>query len=117
MGGTLAFIRAPGETIGAHLITPSGLTSVNYTITFNPGTLTIVAPAPVILPLARLGTTNIVITWTAVSNAIYRVQYIPALGSTNWTDLVGDVTAISNSASKTDNMTPTNRFYRVRVLP
>jgi hypothetical protein len=77
----------------------------------------LVVPAPMILPLARLGTTNIVITWTAVSNAIYRVQYNAILNTTNWTDLVGDVAAAGGTASKTDSMTNTNRFYRVQVLP
>ena len=117
LGGALGFTRVPGETVGTYLITPSGLTSANYAITFNPGTLTIVAPPPVILPLARLGTTNIVIAWTSVSNGIYRVQYNPGLGTTNWADLVGDVTATGSTASKTDIMTTTNRFYRVQVLP
>ena len=41
LGGTLAFARAPGENVGSYLITPSGLTSGNYTITFNTGNLTI----------------------------------------------------------------------------
>ena len=117
LGGTLTFTRVPGETVGAYLITPSGLTNVNYAITFNTGTLTITAPAPLMLPLTRVGTTNIVITWSAVSNGTYRVQYNPVLNTTNWTDLIGDVIATGSTASKTDAMTTTNRFYRVRVLP
>jgi hypothetical protein len=117
LGGTLIFNRAPGEAIGDYLITPSGLTSANYAITFNTGTLTITAPAPLLLPLTRAGTTNIVITWSAVSNGTYRVQFNPVLNTTNWTDLAGDVIATGNTASKTDTMTTTNRFYRVRVLP
>ena len=117
LGGTLAFARATGESVGSYLITPSGLTSGNYAITFNPGTLTIVAPSPVILPLARAGITNIVITWTAVSNATYRVQYKSDLSAANWNDLLGDVTASAGTSSKTDIMTTTNRFYRVQVLP
>jgi hypothetical protein len=116
LGGTLIFTRAPGETVGTYLITPSGLTSSNYTITFNPGTLTITAPAPTLLPLARAGT-NIVITWISVSNATYRVQYEPILTLTNWTDLLGDVTATGSTASMTDVLTTTNRFYRVQVIP
>jgi hypothetical protein len=117
LGGTLTFTRVPGETVGAYLITPSGLTSVNYAITFNTGTLTITTPAPLMLPLTRVGTTNIVITWSAVSSGTYRVQYNPVLSSTNWTDLIGDVAATGGTASKTDILTTTNRFYRVRVLP
>jgi hypothetical protein len=116
LGGALQFTRSPGEAVGTYLITPGGLTSGNYAITFNSGLLTIVAPTPALLPLARLGTTNVVITWSSASNGVYRVQYNPTLGSTNWTDLVGDVTATNSTASKTDIMTTTNRFYRIRVL-
>jgi subtilisin-like proprotein convertase family protein len=45
LGGTLAFTRAPGESVGSYLITPSGLTSGNYAITFNPGALSITKAA------------------------------------------------------------------------
>jgi hypothetical protein len=38
------------------------------------------------------------------------------LNATNWTDLA-DVLASSSTASKSDILTATNRFYRVRVLP
>jgi len=116
LDGALAFSRAPGENVGSYLITPSGLTSSNYTITFNTGILTITAPAPVILPLV-VTATNVVITWSAVSNGNYRVQYRPFLNATNWTDLTGDVLSSGSTASKTDIETPTNRFYRVQVVP
>ena len=117
LGGTLAFSRAPGENVGSYLITPSGLTSANYAITFNAGTQTITAPAPLMLPLTLVGGTNVVISWGAVSNGTYRVQFKPMFNSTNWTDLLGDVTATGSTASKTDSLTTTNRFYRVQVLP
>ncbi len=41
LGGTLEFNRAPGEASNTYAITPSGLTSTNYSITFSNGTLTI----------------------------------------------------------------------------
>lgn len=41
LAGTLAFERQSGEAIGTYIITPSGLTSTNYAITFTPGILTI----------------------------------------------------------------------------
>jgi hypothetical protein len=116
LGGTLTITRVPGENLGTYSITPAGLTSSNYNISFNAGTLTIVAPAPLILSLNRTGG-NISITWSAVSNATYRVQYKVDLSETNWTDLAGDVLASSTTASKLDVFTPTNRFYRIRLLP
>jgi len=39
--GTLTFSRALGEVVGGYAITPAGLTSTNYAITFVNGTLTI----------------------------------------------------------------------------
>ena len=41
LGGTLTFSRVPGENVGSYAITPAGLTSTNYAITFASGTLTI----------------------------------------------------------------------------
>jgi hypothetical protein len=117
LGGTLAFARAPGESVGGYLITPSGLTSANYTITFNTGTLDIVAPAPVVLSLTGAGTSNIVITWNAVSSTTYRVQFKSELNVAGWSDLPGDVTASGSTGFKTDLPTTSNRFYRVQVLP
>jgi len=34
-----------------------------------------------------------------------------------WNALIGDVTSTGTSASKTDTLTTTNRFYRIQVLP
>ena len=116
LGGTLGFTRAPGESVGIYPITPGGLTSGNYAITFHAGTLTITAPSPTMLPL-KLSGSNVVISWSAVSNGTYQIQYQPALNATNWTDLPGNVTATNGIASKTDIRTSTNRFYRVQVLP
>jgi hypothetical protein len=57
------------------------------------------------------------LTWTASSNVTYRLEHAPDAGGTNWTALSGDVTTTSNTASKLDALTSTNRMYRVHVLP
>ncbi len=80
--------------------------------------LTPVTPPPVIQSIVGAGTSNVVITWTAVSNRIYRVQFKALLGSTSWQDFSPDVTAVGGTASFTDhpgNASP--RFYRVAMLP
>ena len=115
--GLLQITRLPGETTGNYAITPAGLSSPNYNISFNPGTLTIIAPSPVMVSLTRLGATNIELTWNAISNAMHRVQYKEDLNSTIWTDLAGDVLASADTASKTDVLTDKNRVYRVQLLP
>ncbi|HEY5910443.1 MAG TPA: MBG domain-containing protein [Verrucomicrobiae bacterium] len=118
LSGTISLTREPGEAVGSYAITPSGPTNANYAITFLPGALTITAPAtsPVMLPLTFSGA-DLVITWSAVSNVTYRVQYKTDLSAPDWTDLPGDVTAAGTTASKTDVGTNNKVFYRVRVLP
>ena len=71
---------------------------------------------PVLL-LPQIDGTNFRLTWTTVSNTVYRVEFNPNLAASNWTALPGDVTATSNTASKLDALTASNRFYRVHVLP
>jgi hypothetical protein len=52
-----------------------------------------------------------------VSNTTYRVEFNPDLTPSNWAALPGDVIGVSNTASKLDPLTPSNRLYRVRVVP
>ena len=83
----------------------------------NNGTLTVTGgPAPIIQSIAHSSNTNIVITWVSVSNTVYQVQYKTNLASTNWINLVPDVTATSSAASFTDHPgTDLQRFYRILV--
>ncbi|MGA2248505.1 MAG: hypothetical protein ABSH48_26365, partial [Verrucomicrobiota bacterium] len=73
-------------------------------------------PQPFLLSPTVLGT-NVQLAWTAVSNSVYRIEYIPQLQSSIWSALPGDVTAVSSNASKLDVLTDSNRFYRVKVMP
>jgi hypothetical protein len=76
----------------------------------------VVAPQPFLLT-PQLSGSNINLTWTAVSNTTYRLQFNPNLNPSNWNAVPGDITAITNVASKLDTLTPSNRFYRVMVIP
>jgi hypothetical protein len=76
----------------------------------------LIVPPPMLLQPERVGP-DIKLTWTAVSNATYRLEFTPWLNSSNWSTLPGDVTAASNSASRLDVWTSSNRFYRVRSVP
>jgi len=73
-------------------------------------------PQPVLLTPQLVGS-NALLTWTATSNVTYRLENNADAGSTNWSAVPGDVTTLSNTANKLDVLTPSNRFYRVRVLP
>jgi hypothetical protein len=73
-------------------------------------------PEPFLFP-PQLSGSNIVLTWTTYSNATYRVQFNPNLSPSNWFALPGDVTALSNTATKLDTLTSSNRYYRVLGFP
>ena len=79
--------------------------------------VTAVAPPPPLLLSPVLSGTNVVLTWTAVSNTTYRLEVNPNLTPSNWNALPGDVLGTNNTASKLDPLTPSNRFYRVRIIP
>ena len=73
-------------------------------------------PQPVLLTPEVAGS-DVRLIWTATSNFTYRLEFNPVVSPTNWTPLPGDVTTLSNTASKLDPLTSSNRLYRVRVLP
>ena len=73
---------------------------------------------PQIRSLDRSGA-EVFLSWYAISNRTYRVQYSGDLSANNWTDFAGDVAATGVTARKSDTTlgTASQRFYRVRQLP
>jgi len=45
------------------------------------------------------------------------VEFNPDLDPYNWNALPGDVTAVTDVASKLDILTLSNRFYRIQIIP
>ena len=73
---------------------------------------------PTILSLAGIGTTNVVISWSTISNLTYQVQYRSGLATTNWVPLQPTVTAASIICSAVDHPVGNSpRFYRILMLP
>ena len=78
-----------------------------------------VTPAPpVILSLTMSGSTNAVITWSAINGRLYLVHYKPDLNNAQWSAVLPNVTAAGSTASWTNNVgTIARRLYRVELLP
>lgn len=57
------------------------------------------------------------LTWPAISNQVYRVQFKTNLNDFDWSDLPGDITASGPTASKTDEGVAATRYYRLLALP
>lgn len=73
-------------------------------------------PPPILFTPVLVGS-NVLLTWTAVSNSTYRIEFNPNLLPSNWSSVPGDIISTGTTAAKLDALTPGNRFYRVRVLP
>jgi hypothetical protein len=73
-------------------------------------------PRPVIQSLV-VSNNEVILTWSAVSGRVYRVQSLTNLES-SWNDVPGDVPASGSTASKVDTsaLAPV-RYYRVSVVP
>jgi hypothetical protein len=73
-------------------------------------------------PLVILGIevteSNAVVTWGAISNLTYRLEYLNDITDTNWAPSLPDIIAAGDTASAT-NLTGGEpaRFYRVRLVP
>ena len=76
-----------------------------------------IIPGPVITSIS-LSDSDVILTWTSVPLGIYRLQYIEDLSTTNWTDVLPDVTAAGSISTVTNQSgATTQRFYRLLVVP
>jgi hypothetical protein len=99
---------------------PSNLLAMQLTNTANSVLVRAGGPTDVsrgvVLQLFLAGS-NIFLSWNALSNFTYRIEFKPDLDSLSWTPFPGDVTASNGAAFKLDKLTSSNRFYRIEVLP
>lgn len=93
------------------------VTNAAGSVTSAVAVLNISAPRPTLFaPVVT--STNVVITWLAVSGRVYQLQFKDSLTNANWTPLMPNVTANDTVASKTDAPPAgTQRYYRVQLLP
>lgn len=89
-----------------------------YVISKSDGTIRLMSA--VLLPptITSVTATNgtVTLTWPAVIDQTYRIQHKGSALDPDWTDLPGDVTATSSTASKSDSTAEAQRLYRL-ILP
>ncbi len=93
-------------------VTDNGIPSLSDTKSFM---ATIVAP----LSFQSISSSNgiVTLTWQAIPNLNYQIQYKASLSDSNWTALPPGITASGTTASASDNAGTVRRFYRVMLLP
>ncbi len=77
------------------------------------GSFTVTVLARPVIRDAAISGPDFVLTWDAIPGVKYRVQFKNNLDELHWTDLLPDVTADEPTASRSDPLGPTRRFYRV----
>jgi uncharacterized repeat protein (TIGR03803 family) len=79
--------------------------------------LTVVPAAPV-LQAVTLTDGTLSLTWSTEAGGRYQLQFNSDLGSSNWANLGGALTAVGTALSATDSVTSgPRRFYRVVLAP
>jgi hypothetical protein len=109
----LVAITDTGATSAAATIATAGVNQIFRGVVFAPSA----AVNPQIFSTVK-NTDGFVITWTALLNENYSVQWTGDLGSTNWTTLT-NLTSTLPAMTVTDTSAPasTNRFYRIILNP
>jgi streptogramin lyase len=74
-------------------------------------------PVPVTFEAISVTDGILTLTWSAFPNQTYQVQFKTNLLQTSWSNLGDPVNATDTSATATDAMTDSQRFYRVNPLP
>ncbi|MDB6109861.1 MAG: hypothetical protein JWR69_1611, partial [Pedosphaera sp.] len=121
-GGVITWTPSAGQSGSTNafttVVTDNGLPALTATNTFFVTVNGVQSvPAPVILSF-NLSDGIATITWGAVPNQSYRLQYNSDLSSTNWLDQVPDIMATGPTATATNAVgSSAQQFYRILSLP
>ena len=77
------------------------------------------APVAPVFKMARVSAGSVALSWTSVAGQTYQLQGISSLSQTNWNNLGTNVPATNGVMSASDSVAPppSQRFYRVILLP
>jgi sRNA-binding regulator protein Hfq len=112
---TLSTTATNNSPVGTYPITASGAASPNYTISYNSGTLTVVA-VPQLTALSIVSN-QFIFSFPTLSNQLYQVEYKNDMSAPTWTDLGSPLDGTGGSITITNAITGTKRFYQVDVMP
>ena len=114
--GVFHWVPAPnqlGTNIFTMRVTDNGEPDLSNTKSFS---ILVVAPPSIQSVTTTSGA--VTLTWSAIPDRTYRVQFKDDLNESDWDDLAGDITAGAATASKADSSAFVGqRFYRILVLP
>jgi Bacterial Ig domain len=110
---SLIWSNAP---LGVYSILAQAACANGFVTNSDPMTVTVDNGGAPRLFITALGNGSNLITGAEVLGRAYRLQYVPELTSTNWQTL-GTVSNLPDSFEFMDSVKPTQRFYRVILMP
>jgi O-glycosyl hydrolase len=81
------------------------------------GVVTLYGVAPPFIQSAQQSGNSFTFTWSAAQYQMYQIQYTADLTQNVWTDLGGPITATNSTATASDSISNSQKFYRVVLLP
>ena len=78
--------------------------------------VSLVPVEPPLITQIQMTNSDVRLTWTAVSNVTYLVQFRTNLLDASWTDLPPAVMATNVTADFAEPLSQANRFYRIKVV-
>jgi sRNA-binding regulator protein Hfq len=112
---TLATTATTNSPVGTYPITVSGAVATNYTISYNSGTLTVVA-VPQLTTLS-ISANQFIFSFPTLSNQLYQVEYKDDMAAPTWTLSGGQLPGTGGSITVTNAITGAKRFFQVDVTP
>ena len=96
---------------------PDGAVTLYFMPTPTPRAANVIpSVAPNILMVGQGPGNLVTLTWATQAGRIYRVLFKNTLSDPMWSSLPGDVTASGATASKSDTITGSQRFYRIELI-
>jgi hypothetical protein len=112
---TLSTTATTNSPVGTYPITASGAVALNYTISYNSGTLTVVA----VPQLTTLGISagQFIFSFPTISNQLYQVEFKDDMLAPSWTNLGSPLPGTGGSITVTNAISGPKRFFQVDVMP
>lgn len=113
----LSTTATTSSAAGQYPITAGGASAANYTIKYADGTLTVLQAAQLSCAKVNVsGTNQFVVSWLAVTNQTYQLEYTTNLAAPAWTPLGSSVPGTGSMMAVTNSMSATPQcFFRLQV--
>ncbi len=112
---TLSTTATTNSPVDTYPITASGAVAPNYTISYNSGTLTVVA-VPQLTTLS-ISAGQFIFSFPTISNQLYQVEYKDDMAAPTWTLSGGQLPGTGGSITVTNTIVGPKRFFQVDVTP